>query len=43
MLIRLVIRNGTIKSITEIVHSLNNAKLDPKTGMLVLLGPSSSS
>ena len=26
--------NGTIKSIRDIVHNLNNAKLDPNTGIL---------
>lgn len=29
-------RNGTIKSITDIIHNLNNAKLDEKTGTVPL-------
>ena len=29
----LLTRNGTIQSITEIIHNLNGAKLDDRTGM----------
>lgn len=28
-----IIRNGTIKSTTEIIRTLNDASLDPKTGI----------
>ena len=34
-----LIRNGTIKSITDIVHHLNDAKLDPKTGRIPAFSP----
>lgn len=30
-------RNGTIKSIREIIHNLNEAKLDPDVGVCLLI------
>ena len=34
-------RNGSVKTITDIIHHLNEAKLDPKVGQYILKSPQS--